>query len=151
MVQTEVISNTDLNFIQSKEKRINDIIDSLIIDIGYLSESLTQYKGQLNVNVDSAIEEADILRKYNGVTSPNTYNMPGVFASTVASYDIESSRQDQKRLEVVKQQKAESEKIKNGSFLTILQTYNKLKAGLNSFAQENQVVNKFVDELKVPN
>lgn len=151
MVQTEIISNTDLNFIQSKEKRINDIIDSLIIDIGYLSESLTQYKGQLNVNVDSAIEEADILRKYNGVTSPNTYNMPGVFASTVASYDIESSRQDQKRLEVVKQQKAESDKIKNGSFSTILQTYNKLKAGLNSFAQENQVVNKFVDELKVPN
>lgn len=148
MNNVQSISERDIDYLKDKSNNLRSNIDFIIADSENLIKNLNTFKSVFIENTNTLIEEADILRKYNSAQNKNNYNLPGVFADTIGSYDIESAKNDKERMEVIQKQKNETERIKNDCFTEITKLYNRIKSNLNLFATENQDINKFIEELK---
>lgn len=144
----DTLSKSDIGIINSAEQSIIKTVNSLVADCQYLANVLVQYKDAMVQNVTSSVQESDILRKYSSGSSGNSYNLPGVFATTLGSYDLERMNQDNARLESAMQIKKESEKQRNTTFALVTQTYGDIRQKLNSLANENQQIVQYIEALK---
>lgn len=147
----DTLSKSDIGIINSAEQSIIKTVNSLVADCQYLENVLVQYKDAMVQNVTSSVQESDILRKYNSGSSGNSYNLPGVFATTLGTYDLERMNQDNERLESAMQIKKESEKQRNTTFALVTQTYGDIRQKLNSLANENQQIIQYIESLKDKN
>lgn len=144
----DTLSKSDVGIINSAEQSIIKTVNSLIADCQYLANVLVQYRDAMVQNVAASVQESDILRKYNSGPSGNSYNLPGVFATTLGTYDLEKMNQDNERLESAMQTKKESEKQRNTTFALVTQTYGDIRQKLNSLANENQQIIQYIEALK---
>ena len=144
----DTLSKSDIGIINSAEQSIIKTVNSLVADCQYLANVLVQYRDAMVQNVSSSVEESDILRKYNSGPNGNTYNLPGVFSTTLGTYDLEKMNQDNDRLEKAMQIKKDSEKQRNTTFALVTQTYGDIRQKLNSLANENQQLIQYVEALK---
>ena len=144
----DTLSKSDIGIISSAEQNIIQTVNALVADSQYLASVLVQYRDALVQNVNSSVEESDILRKYNSGPSGNAYTLPGVFATTLGSYDLEKMNQDNERLEKAIQIKKESEKQRNTTFALVTQTYGDIRQKLNSLANENQQIIQYIEAHK---
>lgn len=144
----DTLSKSDVGIINSTEQNIIKTVNTLVADCQYLATILSQYKDAMSLNVNASVEESDILRKYNSGPNGNTYNLPGVFSTTLGAYDQEKMSQDNDRLEKAMQQKKDTEKQRNTAFALITQTYGDIRQKLNSLANSNQELIQYIEALK---
>lgn len=128
-MKKHIVENYEIKNLNSTSKQIAvDLrakllaaIEGSLSEIEYLKSSLQNYKGVLNDFADMSIENADIISKYRYNPTSSSFNLPGVFASTVGSYDLESMSADNNRLSELKDDLDEID--------TQQQTYYKMMIG----------------------
>ena len=94
------LEKEDVRVIDSIRTNLLSSVDNSLRHLGNLMEALKLYRSTIVSSIDSSIEYADIISRY---TEPGrnstTYQLPGIMANTVASYDINTIKADNARLE----------------------------------------------------
>ena len=98
---TNSIDQKSKQVIGSLEKSNETNITQALANIKALEQSLTLYKNALKDFCDLSVEKGQLLAKYSKDTTGQSYNLPGVFASSYGGYDIQQMKQDNERIQEV--------------------------------------------------
>ena len=91
---TNSIDQKSKQVIGSLEKSNETNITQALANIKALEQSLTLYKNALKDFCDLSVEKGQLLAKYSKDTTGQSYNLPGVFASSYGGYDIQLLQND---------------------------------------------------------
>jgi hypothetical protein len=120
--------------INVKDKMVLDTLrKNAVINIKRLEDDLTTmtlalktYRESFDDSLDLSIEEADIVAKYATKPTMGSYTLPAILVGTRADYDINRIKDDNERLESLKDL-AKSSRIQTSQYLKILtQAYHDL-------------------------
>lgn len=115
-------------------------IDSLKTAVAYFKDAETDY-------VELSVEKNDIVSKYSKANNGGSYNLPGVFASSMGSYDLDAMRSDNKRSEEVMTMASTAQNQKDTYFKMIVRAQNKMRLYLNNIAKINNDVDVYLEQL----
>lgn len=142
------LDKEDTSAINSIRDNLLTSLDDSIAHLEILKESLELYRNTVGKSIDSSLEYADIISKY---TEPDrnssTYGLPGVMASTVASYDLSSIKADNAKLKDCKEDKERSARQRDTYFKSAVRNFAILKTDLNGVGDANQRLFAFLEML----
>lgn len=150
MTETEYtsLSDKDIKLVSTIQRRINSTIEILVSDLQYLIDNLEEYKKDMQTSIDASLVEADILTRYHGDKNSGRYNLPSVFSSTVASFDLATMRKDNERLSNATREFKDADDRRARTYTIISQTYQEIRNRLNLLANDNQGISQLVENLK---
>lgn len=127
------LNKGDVQAINSIRSNLISSINDSLAHLKILEQALISYKGTVEDTIDSNIEYADIFSRYNEPDRHSTtYGLPGVMASTVASYDIAAIQADNERMAACKVKKEEAERQRDAYFKSIVKSFAALQSDLNN-------------------
>lgn len=142
------LDKEDIRVIDSIRVNLLSSVDGGINHLNNLLEALKLYRSTVASSIDNSLEYADIISKYaEPVNNSTTYNLPGVIASTVASYDINSIRADNARLASCKDKKDKTSHQRDSYFKSVVQNFAALRSDLNGVGDFNQRLFAFLEML----
>lgn len=150
--QYDSIQSNNVNTINILKRQILAAVEGALAEADYLKSALELYKNSVSESIDSNMEAANIIAKYNDnsqqISGMNgSYTLPGIFADTVNTVNIDTMRKDNEKLAQVNDSKNNVDKQRDMSFKMIIQNYNDLKSRLNLVAQTNQQIFNFIAQL----
>lgn len=151
MMEYESLKPEDVKVIEAVQRRIDSTVEILTSDLKFLIELLESYKESTKAMTAAALEEANILVKYANGHNDAAYNLPGVFASTVSTYDLAEMKGDNKRLKDCQEKHQTFDAQRSSTYTMLSGTYNEVRTRLNLLAQDNQVITSKLEELKDSN
>ena len=157
MNNAQIQQNPAFNPSQKKKKNIQVInalktglqqnIEKCIKEIDSLKSSVSLYKESANDFVDLAVERSDTIAKYSKANNAGSYNLPGVFASSMGGYDLDAMRQDNQRMIQLNDLYETAENQRDTYFKMIVRAQNEMKIYLNAIARINNDMNIFLEQL----
>lgn len=145
------IDEKNQKVIESLRTGLKSSIEKCLKEIDSLKSSISLYQEAIADYVDLSIEKSDIVAKYSKASNGGTYNLPGVFASSVGSYDINAMRADNQRIEQVKSLYEVAEGQKDAYFKMIVRAQNEMKIYLTSIARINNDLDIYLEQLAQEN
>lgn len=145
------IDQKNQQVIEALRTGLKSSIEKCLKEIDSLKSSVSLYRDAVSDYVDLSIEKSDIVAKYSKANNGGTYNLPGVFASSVGSYDINAMRADNQRIEQVKSLYEVAEGQKDTYFKMIVRAQNEMKIYLTSIARINNDLNIYLEQLAQEN
>ena len=148
----DAIEQSNVNTINILKRQVLSAVEGALAEADYLKSALELYKNSVSNSIDSNMEAANIIAKYNDNSQQlagmnSAYTLPGVFADTVNNVDINKMQQDNERLGQVNDVKNNADKQRDMAFKMIVQNYNDLKSRLNLLAQTNLQIFNFISQL----
>lgn len=137
----------NIQVINALKKGLSDNIEKCIKEIDSLKSSVSLYKESANDFVDLAVERCDTTAKYSKSNNGGSYNLPGVFASSMGSYDIDAMRQDNQRMIQLNDLYETADSQRDAYFKMIIRAQNEMKIYLNAIAHINSDINIFLEQL----
>lgn len=145
------IDQKNQQVIEALRTGLKSSIEKCLKEIDSLKSSVSLYRDAVSDYVDLSIEKSDIVAKYSKANNGGTYNLPGVFASSVGSYDINAMRADNQRIEQVKSLYEVAEGQKDTYFKMIVRAQNEMKIYLTSIARINNDLDIYLEQLAQEN
>lgn len=145
------IDQKNQQVIEALRTGLKSSIEKCLKEIDSLKSSVSLYRDAVSDYVDLSIEKSDIVAKYSKANNGGTYNLPGVFASSVGSYDINAMRADNQRIEQVKSLYEVAENQKDTYFKMIVRAQNEMKIYLTSIARINNDLDIYLEQLAQEN
>lgn len=145
------IDQKNQQVIEALRTGLKSSIEKCLKEIDSLKSSVSLYRDAVSDYVDLSIEKSDIVAKYSKANNGGTYNLPGVFASSVGSYDINAMRADNQRIEQVKSLYEVAESQKDTYFKMIVRAQNEMKIYLTSIARINNDLDIYLEQLAQEN
>lgn len=147
--QPDSLKKEDLKAIESIRWGLLGSIDKAISHLKVLEDSLQAYKESVQSSVDYNLEYADIFSRWNEPDRhSSTYGLPGIMATTVASYDTETLKKDNERMALCKEKKAEAERQRDAYFKSIVKSFAALQSDLNNGVGDfNQRLFMYIEQL----
>lgn len=145
-----VVQNIDeknSKVIEALRTGLKNNIEKCLKEIDSLKSSVSLYRDSVVDYVDLAVEKSDIVAKYSKANNAGTYNLPGVFASSASSYDLDAMRADNQRIEQVKSQYDIAEGQKDTYFKMIVRAQNEMKLYLTAIARMNTDLEIYLEQL----
>lgn len=142
------LDKDDIRAVESIRTNLLSSVDASLQHLVNLTEALKAYRETIVTSIDSNIEYADIISRYaEPANNSTTYNLPGVMASTVASYDINAIRSDNIRLAACKEKKEKSNNQRDSYFKSTARNFAALRSDLNGVGDYNQRLFAFLEML----
>jgi predicted Zn-dependent protease len=121
--------------------------DAALQELQYLLSAISTYKEALSESLDISLEKADIVYKYKTKPTMGAYNLPAVMATTAATYDINSIKKDNSRMEELNDNEDETSSQKELYFKMIIGNFNDLSKRIKRIATNNISINAFLEQL----
>ena len=150
-MEYESLKPEDVKTIEAVQRRIDSTVEILTSDLNFLIESLKTYQESTKQMTEAALNEANILIKYSNGHNDAAYNLPGVFASTVSTYDLAEMKGDNQRLKDFQSKHKTADEQRSSIYTMLSGTYNEIRTRLNLLAQDNQVITTKLEDLKDSN
>lgn len=155
-MKKHLIENYEIKNLNSNSKSIAvdlrakliSALEGSISELDYLKSSLQNYKHVLDSFTDLNLENADILSKYRYDSTSNSFNLPGVFASSVGSYDIDSIKADNLRLSELKAEIDKIETEQSTYYRMIIGNTNDLLNKIGQIKKYNVLLTTFLNQLE---
>ena len=144
----ESINAEDVKTIEAIQRRIDSTIEILSSDLKFLLDTLQDYKNTTKTMTTAALGETNILLKYSNGHDDSAYNLPGVFAPSVSTYDIAEMRGDNEKLKELQNQHQTMDSKRSTLYSMISGTYNEVRTRLNLLAVDNQTLVSKIESLK---
>jgi|GEM_PF-3771248 len=141
------LPKSSVQVIKSLKVNINAAIEGCEGEIDYLKSALAQYKSSINKNIDTNLENTDIMLKYTNKSTGGTYNLPAVF-SNLASYSIEEAKADSQRLEQLQSELKNSESERNLYFAIVERNIRDLNKRLQNLVRYSNDLSAYLEEMK---
>lgn len=122
-------------------------IEKCIKELDSLKSSVALYKESANDFVDLAVEKSDTVAKYSKANNAGSYNLPGVFASSMGRYDLDAMRKDNQRMIELNSLYETAQSQRDTYFKMIVRAQNEMKIYLNAIACINNDINIFLEQL----
>ena len=145
---TNSIDQKSKQVIGSLEKSNETNITQALANIKALEQSLTLYKNALKDFCDLSVEKGQLLAKYSKDTTGQSYNLPGVFASSYGGYDIQQMKQDNERIQEILSLLEQAENQKDMYFKMIQNAQNNIMKELNQVAKNSVDIEAFLAQLE---
>lgn len=133
--------------INALETALNSNIDKCLKEIDSLKSSVALYKESVGDYVDLSVENSDIVAKYSKANNGGTYNLPGVFASSSGSYDLDAMKADNQRIEQVKSLYNTAKNQRDTYFKMIVRAQNEMRLYLNAIARINNDIDVYLEQI----
>ncbi len=137
----------NMQVINALKTGLQQNIEKCIKEIDSLKSSVSLYKESANDFVDLAVERSDTIAKYSKANNAGSYNLPGVFASSMGGYDLDAMRQDNQRMIQLNDLYETAENQRDTYFKMIVRAQNEMKIYLNAIARINNDMNIFLEQL----
>ena len=141
------LGEKNVQVINTLRKGLKSNIEKCLKEIDSLKSSVSLYRDSIEDFVNLSIEKSDTVSKYSKSTSGGAYNLPGVFALSMGSYDIEAMKADNQRLEQINGLQETAENQKNAYFKMMIRAQNELKIYLNAIARINVDLGIFLEQV----
>lgn len=145
---TNEIDQKSKQVIDSLEKSNETNIVQALANIKSLEQSLTLYKEALKDFCDLSVEKAQLLAKYSKDTTGQSYNLPGVFASSYGGYNIDQMKQDNQRIQEILSLLEQTENQKNMYFKMVQNAQNNIMKELNQVTKNSVDIEAFLAQLE---
>lgn len=145
---TNSIDQKSKQVLGSLEKSNETNITQALANISALQQSLTFYKGALKDFCDLSIEKAQLLAKYSKDTTGQSYNLPGVFASSYGGYNIEEMKKDNERIQEVLKLLEQAENQKDMYFKMVQNATNNITKELGQVVKNSNNIEIFLSQLE---
>jgi hypothetical protein len=145
--QTANIDEKNQKVLGSLRKNLEENISQALTQIDALKSSVSLYRDSLKDYCDLAVEKADLIAKYSKADTGGTYNLPGVFATSSASYNLSQMKQDNQRSEEVKNMCDNAENQKELYFKMIIRAQNELQLDLRTIARLGNDIDAYLEQL----
>lgn len=145
---TNEIDQKSKQVIGSLEKSNETNIVQALANIKSLEQSLTLYKEVLKDFCDLSVEKAQLLAKYSKDTTGQSYNLPGVFASSYGGYNIDQMKQDNQRIQEILSLLEQTENQKNMYFKMVQNAQNNIMKELNQVTKNSVDIEIFLAQLE---
>lgn len=145
---TNEIDQKSKQVIGSLEKSNETNIVQALANIKSLEQSLTLYKEVLKDFCDLSVEKAQLLAKYSKDTTGQSYNLPGVFASSYGGYNIDQMKQDNQRIQEILSLLEQTENQKNMYFKMVQNAQNNIMKELNQVTKNSVDIEVFLAQLE---
>ena len=145
---TNSIDQKSKQVLGSLEKSNETNITQALANISALQQSLTLYKGALKDFCDLSIEKAQLLAKYSKDTTGQSYNLPGVFASSYGGYNIEEMKKDNERIQEVLKLLEQAENQKDMYFKMVQNATNNITKELGQVVKNSNNIEIFLSQLE---
>ena len=137
----------NIQVINALKTGLQQNIEKCLKEIDSLKSSVSLYKESANDFVDLAIERSDTVAKYSKANNGGSYNLPGVFASSMGGYDLDAMRQDNQRMIELNELYETAENQRDTYFKMIVRAQNEMKIYLNAISRINNDMNIFLEQL----
>lgn len=141
------IDEKNQKVIEALRTGLKNNIEKCLKEIDSLKSAVSLYRDSITDYVDLSIEKSDIVAKYSKANNSGTYNLPGVFASSAGSYDLDAMRADNQRIEQVKSLYDVAEGQKDTYFKMIVRAQNEMKLYLTAIARINNDLDIYLEQL----
>lgn len=141
------LDQKNIQVINALKDGLKNNIDKCIKELDSLKSSISLYKESANDFVDLAVEKSDTVAKYSKANNGGSYNLPGVFASSMGEYDLEAMRADNQRMIELNDLYETAENQRDTYFKMIVRAQNEMKIYLNAIARINNDMNIFLEQL----
>lgn len=149
--ETKNIDPKSAQVINALQTALKDNIEKCIKEIDSLKSSISLYKNSADDYVNLAVENSDIVAKYSKANNSGTYNLPGVFASSSGSYDLDAMKTDNQRIEQVKSLYETATNQRSTYFKMIVRAQNEMRLYLNAIARINNDIDIYLEQLSQEN
>jgi hypothetical protein len=118
-------------------------------EIAYLKASLEDYKEALVDSVNLHNEQADLLAKYSR-TKPaqNSYNLPSVFSSSMAAYDMDALRADNARVQEISETIEEGDRQKDLYYKMIMRNAGDFYRNIKKISKTTLEIEQYLAQQK---
>lgn len=141
------IDEKNQKVIEALRTGLKSNIEKCLKEIDSLKSAVSLYRDSITDFVDLSIEKSDIVAKYSKANNGGTYNLPGVFASSMGAYDLNAMRADNQRIEQVKSMYEVAEGQKDTYFKMIVRAQNEMKLYLTAIARINADLDVYLEQL----
>lgn len=118
-------------------------------ELAYLKASLMDYKEALVDSVNLHNEQADLLAKYSrSQVAPNSYNLPSVFSSSMAAYDMDALRADNARVQELGEAVEESDKQKEIYYKMIMRNAGDFYRNIKKVSKTTLEIEQYLAQQK---
>lgn len=143
----EHLDQKNIQVINVLKTGLQQNIEKCIKELDSLKSSVTLYKESANDFVDLAVEKSDTVAKYSKANNAGSYNLPGVFASSMGGYDLDAMRKDNQRMIELNDLYETAQNQRDTYFKMIVRAQNEMKIYLNAIARINNDMNIFLEQL----
>lgn len=114
----------------------------------YLQNALGLFKSSLDSYKDNALEKSDIICKYKRNTSPQSFNLPGIMASSVGRVDSSTLVQDNQRLQELTDSENDLRSQKDINYSIMISNANDLIGKINAIKASAMFLENFILQME---
>ena len=141
------ISKKNVDVVNSLKNSLIENTNKCIKEIDILKTSMSYYKDSMSDFVNLSLERSDTIAKYSKDNNYSSYNLPGVFANSLGSYDLDSLKKDSQRIIEINKLYDEAENQKESYFKMIVRSQNEIKLYLNAIAKISNDISIVLEQL----
>lgn len=141
------LNDKNVKVINALEVGLKSNIEKCLSEIDSLKSSVSLYRDSVSEYVDLAVENNDIVAKYSKANNGGSYNLPGVFASSSGSYDLNAMRNDNQRIEQVKSLYETAKNQRDTYFKMIVRAQNEMRLYLNAISRINNDIDVYLENI----
>ena len=113
-----------------------------------LQSALQMYKEALDDYIQLSVEKSTLSAKYSNDNAGNPYDLPGVFSSTMGTFDLGQMKIDNQRIEEILPLLDQAESQKDLYFKMIQNARNSLSKDLANIIQNSVNLEAFLTQLE---
>lgn len=114
----------------------------------YLQNALGIFKQAINNYADNALEKADIVAKYRRPSGMQSYNLPGVMASSIGRVDTQTLTADNQRLNELTDAEKNLQSQKDLNYSIMISNTNDLIQKINAIKSSALFLENFIIQMQ---
>lgn len=114
----------------------------------YLQNALGIFKQAINNYADNALEKADIVAKYRRPSGMQSYNLPGVMASSIGRVDTSTLTADNQRLNELTDAEKNLQSQKDLNYSIMISNTNDLIQKINAIKSSALFLENFIIQMQ---
>jgi len=114
----------------------------------YLQNALGIFKQAINNYADNALEKADIVAKYRRPSGMQSYNLPGVMASSIGRVDTSTLTTDNQRLNELTDAEKSLQSQKDLNYSIMISNTNDLIQKINAIKSSALFLENFIIQMQ---
>jgi len=147
--QMQSIPPKNQKIIGALVQNINRSIAAAEEELGYLKTALENYKEALGDSVNLHNEQADILARYSRKqVAENSFNLPAMFAPSVAAYDMTSLKKDNARVQELNDIMDESDSQKEIYYTMIMRNAGDFYRNIKKVSKTTLEIEQYLAQQK---
>lgn len=146
--QVQNLSQTNQQTLSKIRADLAAAIEGAIAETDYLKNSLQLFKQSIEKFSDLSLENADIVNSYKQKTSVQSYNLPGVFASSIGNVDFEKMKQDNARLLEISDELQNIKTEKDINYSIVISNTNDYINRIKQLKNANQLLENFITQVE---